>query len=47
MVEAIFRVVLQAIVGAFGDKPLDIDTARKGLAHAGFELIQLALREAR
>lgn len=39
--------VLTAIVEAFGDRPLDIDTARKDLAHARFELIQLALREAR
>ena len=46
-VEEVSKVVLTAIVYAFGDRPLDVDTARKGLAHAGFELIQIALREAR
>lgn len=35
--------VKQALTG-FGDRPLDPDVARRGLAHAAHDLIQLKLR---
>jgi hypothetical protein len=39
------QAVKEALVRAFGDRPLDPDVARRGLAHAGFDLIELKLRE--
>lgn len=39
------RAVLKAIAETFGDRPLDVETAKKGLAHAGFTLIEMHLRE--
>lgn len=39
------QAVLKAIAEKFGDRPLDVDTAKKGLAHAGFTLIEMHLRE--
>jgi len=38
-------VVLKALAAEFGDRVLDADTARHGLAHAGFTLIEMHLRE--
>ena len=40
------QAILRAIGTSFGDRPLDIDTVRLGLSHAGFTLIQVHLREA-
>jgi hypothetical protein len=38
-------VVLKAQAAEFGDRVLDADTARHGLAHAAFMLIEMHLRE--
>jgi hypothetical protein len=45
-VREVADVVLKALATAFGDRPLDTDTARRGLSHAAFDLIQLELGEA-
>jgi hypothetical protein len=37
--------VLKALAAEFGSRTLDVDTARHGLAHAAFDLIQLHLKE--
>jgi hypothetical protein len=34
-------VVLNALAAESGDRPLDVGTARHGLAHPAFDLIQL------
>jgi hypothetical protein len=39
------QAVKECLAKAFGDRPLDPDVARRGLAHAGFDLIELKLRE--
>lgn len=39
------QAVLRTIGTAFGNRPLDVDTARWGLANAAFTLIELHLRE--
>lgn len=44
--DEVCRVVKQALLTAFGDRPLDADVARRGLSHAAFDLIQLKLEEA-
>ena len=44
-VEEVARTTLTAIIRAFGDRPLDINTARRGLAQAAFDLTQLEHRE--
>lgn len=40
------RAVKEALLTSFGDRPLDPEVARRGLAHAAFDLIQLQLEEA-
>ena len=37
--------VLKALAAEFGHRVLDCDTARHGLAHASFTLIQMHLKE--
>ena len=37
--------VVALSVEKFGDRPLDVDTARRALSLAGFDLIQIHLRE--
>jgi hypothetical protein len=37
--------VKECLATAFGNRPLDPDVARRGLAHVGFDLIELKLRE--
>jgi hypothetical protein len=39
------QVVKECLATAFGNRPLDPDVARRGLAHVGFDLIELKLRE--
>jgi hypothetical protein len=39
------EVVLRALSTAFGDRPLTEDVARRGLANAAWEIIQLHLKE--
>jgi hypothetical protein len=39
------QAVKECLAKAFGDRPLDPDVARRGLAHVGFDLIELKLRE--
>ena len=38
------ELVLHAIAGAFGDRPLDIETATMALAQASFDLKMIHLR---
>jgi hypothetical protein len=45
-VEEVGYVVLRAIAEAFDGRPLNIDVARKGLAMAAFDMIQMHLKEA-
>jgi len=44
--EEVARATVTAIVRAFGERSMDINTARRGLAQAAFELGQLGEREA-
>ncbi|WP_428661423.1 hypothetical protein [Reyranella sp.] len=44
-VEEVARITVTAIVRAFGGRPMDINTARRGLAQAAFDLIQLEHRK--
>jgi len=37
--------VLRTLGTGFGNRPLDVDTARRGLANAAYSLIELHLRE--
>jgi len=39
------QAVKEALLTAFGDRHLDIEVARRALAHAAFDLIELHLRE--
>jgi hypothetical protein len=39
------RAVKEALLTAFGDRPLDLDVARRGLALAAHDLIDLQRRE--
>jgi hypothetical protein len=43
--QEVTTVVLRALSTAFGNRPLDVNVARRGLAQAAFELIQLHLKE--
>lgn len=43
-VQEVSDAVLRAIATSFGDRPLDLSTARMGLAQAAHDLIQMQLR---
>jgi len=44
--EEVARITVTAIVRAFGERSMDINTARRGLAQAAFELVELEQRAA-
>jgi len=43
--EEVARATVTAIMQAFGDRPMEINTARRGLAQAAFDLRQLEGRK--